>query len=39
MADIIIDITLGLVFAFCAVGIIFLLPVKKLFSRKGKKDQ
>ena len=39
MVKVFIYITLGVVFGFCAVMIFCLLPVDKLFSRKGKKGK
>ncbi len=39
MLDKLIYITLGVVFAFCAVVLFCLLPFDKLFSRKSKKGK
>jgi hypothetical protein len=39
MLEIIIYITLGVVFGFCAVMLCCLFPIDKLFSRKGKKGK
>ena len=39
MVEVFIYITLGVVFGFCAVMLFCLLPVDKLFSRKGKKGK
>ena len=39
MNTIVMYVTLGVVFAFCAVAVLLILPNEDIFSRKGKKDK
>lgn len=39
MSTIISYVTLGIVFGFCALGLILMLPLEKVFSRKGKRGK
>ena len=37
--SIVVDVTLGIVFAFCAMAVVLIMPIENLFRRKGKQDK